>query len=83
MTDRVHDSAMLDLDVYRHIQEISRGEYRNSEIYLYLYKTVGNVQYSIATHLATINVVSEILKSFRELGVIIIYIISVSKQRGK
>lgn len=46
-------------------------------------KTAGNVQYSIATHLATINVVSEILISFRELGVIIIYIISVSKQRGK
>lgn len=43
-------------------------------------KTAGNVQYSIATYFATINVLSEILKSFRELGVMIIYL---STSRGE
>lgn len=37
-------------------------------------KTAGNVQNSIATYFVTINLLSEILKSFRELGVMIIYL---------
>lgn len=43
-------------------------------------KTEGIVQNSIATYFATINVLSEILKSFRELGVMIIYL---STSRGE
>lgn len=43
-------------------------------------KTAGIVQNSIATYFATINVFSEILKSFRELGVMIIYL---STSRGE